>query len=231
MAQRGPGDGSQGPAVCCRWIRRERREFPPPVPGFHPKTSQPGWDVPGVLSGQSLNEAVYPDEVRGDAVRQLAVVLAACERPVRLASSEGREPLDIALEFHGLGPWVSPHELRHSIGEFFQVVYLSVAGGPGGYVRLQPVLQRRLRGAQDREVVGVCVDQCLHRAVPAVGVRHPVSGFPGLLVVIGFELLSAFPSVLALGSGHEDSLPRCAGCRVVDGMSALQFILAGGHRH
>ena len=182
---------------------------------------------------RSLYEGIYPGEVRGHAVRQLPVVLAARERPVRLVSCEGREPLDVALEPDGLGLWVSPDQLRHSVGEFFQVVYLRVAGGPGGYVRLQPVFQRLLGGAQHCEVVGVYVYQRLHRSVPAVGVRHPVSGFLELLAVIAPEFPCAvpFPSVLALGSGHEDSLPRCAGCRVVDAAAALQFILAGGHRY
>ena len=74
------------------------------MPGFHPQASQPGWNLPGVLLGQSLYKGIYPGEVRGHAVRQLAVVPAACERPVRLVSCEGREPVDVALE---LG-WARP---------------------------------------------------------------------------------------------------------------------------
>ena len=133
----------------------------------------------------------------------------------------------------GLGPWVSPDQLRHSIGEFLQVVYLRVAGGPGGYVGLQAMFQRLLGGSQHCEVVGVYVYQRLHRSVPAVGVRHPVAGFPGLLAVIAPEFLCAvpFPSVLALISRHEYSLLGCAGCWMVDAVAALQFILAGGHRY
>ena len=86
-------------------------------------------------------------------------------------------------------------------------------------------------GAQHSQVVGVCVDQCLHRPVPAVGVRYPVSGFPGLLAVIGPGVsplpLSRPYSPSFLGTKIPSLAALAAGWLMVRRL--FQFILAGGH--